>query len=73
MGKSNYNGITLKSLQPMFALVVNLVLAYLVYFVARIAFLFENYFFFQGGVRYFAFVAIVSWRINVRYQCDSLF
>ena len=50
MGKSNYNGITLKSLQPMFALVVNLVLAYLVYFVARIAFLFENYSFFKAGL-----------------------
>lgn len=39
-------------LQPLFSLVANVVLAYLVYFVARVAYLLENYSFFKEGLSF---------------------
>ena len=39
-------------LQPLFSLVANAVLAYLVYFVARVAYLLENYSFFKEGLSF---------------------
>lgn len=39
-------------LQPLFSLVANVVLAYLVYFLARVAYLLENYSFFKEGLNF---------------------
>lgn len=39
-------------LQPLFSLVANVVLAYLVYFFARVAYLLENYSFFKEGLNF---------------------
>lgn len=44
--------MALKTLQPLFSLVANVVLAYLVYFVARVAYLLENYSFFKEGLSF---------------------
>lgn len=44
--------MALKALQPLFSLVANVVLAYLVYFVARVAYLLENYSFFKEGLSF---------------------
>ena len=38
----NKNNIAFKALQPMFAVVANILLAYIVYFVARVAYLLET-------------------------------
>lgn len=45
----NNRKMALKTLQPLFSLVANVVLAYLVYFLARVAYLLENYSFFKEG------------------------
>lgn len=52
MTASNKKDIALKTLQPLFSLVANVVLAYLVYFVARVAYLLENYSFFKEGLSF---------------------
>ncbi|MBF1457344.1 MAG: LTA synthase family protein, partial [Prevotella nigrescens] len=52
MTASNKKDIALKALQPLFSLVANVVLAYLVYFVARVAYLLENYSFFKEGLSF---------------------
>ena len=44
--------MALKALQPLFSLVANAVLAYLVYLVARVAYLLENYSFFKEGLSF---------------------
>ena len=54
----NNRKMALKALQPLFSLVANVVLAYLVYFVARMAYLLENYSFFKENV---------PRRLNVRH------
>ena len=41
-----------RHLQPFFSLVANVVLAYLVYFLARVAYLLENYSFFKEGLNF---------------------
>ena len=52
MTASNKKDIALKTLQPLFSLVANVVLAYLVYLVARVAYLLENYSFFKEGLNF---------------------
>ena len=48
----NKNNIVFKALQPMFAVVANILLAYIVYFVARVAYLLENYSLFKEGLSF---------------------
>ncbi len=48
----NKNNIAFKALQPMFAVVANILLAYIVYFVARVAYLLENYSLFKEGLSF---------------------
>ena len=52
MTASNKKDIALKTLQPLFSLVANVVLAYLVYLVARVTYLLENYSFFKEGLNF---------------------
>ena len=50
MRQSNGNSILSISLKPVAALIFNLILAYVVYFIARVAYLFENFGFFSEGL-----------------------
>ena len=50
MRPSNGNSILSISLKPVSALIFNLILAYVVYFIARVAYLFENFGFFSEGL-----------------------
>lgn len=50
MRPSNGNSILSISLKPVAALIFNLILAYIVYFIARVAYLFENFGFFSEGL-----------------------
>lgn len=52
MTASNKKDMPTQHLQPLFSLVANVVLAYLVYFVARVAYLLENYSFFKEGLNF---------------------
>ena len=63
----NKNNIAFKALQPMFAVVANILLAYIVYFVARVAYLLENYSLFKEGLSFEHFNKNVSGWFNVRY------
>ena len=50
MRPSNGNSILSVSLKPVAALIFNLILAYIVYFIARVTYLFENFGFFSEGL-----------------------
>ncbi|APW33697.1 hypothetical protein PI172_0100 [Prevotella intermedia] len=52
MTASNKKSMPTQHLQPLFSLVANVVLAYLVYFLARVAYLLENYSFFKEGLNF---------------------
>jgi len=52
MTASNKKDMPTQHLQPLFSLVANVVLAYLVYFLARVAYLLENYSFFKEGLNF---------------------
>ena len=49
---SSKKDLLFKTLQPMFSLVANVVLAYFIYFFARLAYLLENYSFFKEGLNF---------------------
>ena len=52
MTASNKKDMPTQHLQPLLSLVANVVLAYLVYLVARVAYLLENYSFFKEGLNF---------------------
>ena len=58
---------------PLISVILNLIIAFAVYFIARIEFLLENHSYFSEGISTSNLVSIFFWRIYLRSFCDSIY